>query len=119
MENEITEYVSRYRRRLERINPQGQEVGSSVPIAPPIGYKKQPTLAEQIRLMVRSERLRQAALASGAETFDEADDFDIGDDYDPRSPYEETFEPPIAAAPTAEAETPTTPASAPSGTTPA
>lgn len=76
----------------------GREMPSPLPIAPPIGYKKSPTLAEQIRNMVISEKLKQEVLAAGAETFDEADDFDIGDDYDPRSPYEETFEPPLPPA---------------------
>lgn len=63
------------------------------PIAPPVGYIKQPSLAEQIRSMVRSERLRQEVEAAGAETFEESDDFDIGDDYDPDSPYEPVFDP--------------------------
>lgn len=62
------------------------------PIAPPVGYTRSPTIAEQIRTMVRSEALRQHADAQGADTFEEADDFDVGDDYDPRSPWEEQFE---------------------------
>jgi len=112
MEKEITEYVGRYRRRNDRLTPQGKEFGSSVPIAPPVGYKKQPSLAEQIRLMVRSERLRQEALAAGAETFEEADDFDVGDDFEPSSPYEEVFEPTVADTPAAPAEADPTPAPA-------
>jgi len=69
---------------------------SNVPIAPPIGYKKQPSMVEIVRDMVRSERLRQAALDSGHETFEEADDFDVGDDPDVlRSPYENEFDPPV------------------------
>ena len=62
-------------------------------IEPPIGYFKSKSIAEQIRDMVRSEALRQAAEVSGAETFEEADDFDVQDDFDPSSPYEENFDP--------------------------
>ena len=63
------------------------------PLEPPIGYKRQPSLAEQIREMVRSERLRQEMDSAGVETFEESDDFDVGDDFDPTSPYEADFEP--------------------------
>lgn len=113
LEKEIAEYTGRYRLRHERINPEGREIVSSVPVAPPIGYKKTPSLAEQIRLMVRSERMRQAALEAGAETFEEADDFDVGDDFDPSSPYEETFDPIPQPAPAPAPEPPpaATPAS--------
>lgn len=69
----------------------GHEVLSSTPVAPPIGYVKQPSLYEQMRAMVRQE-LSAAAEAAGAETFEEADDFDVGD-FDPTSPYEEVFDP--------------------------
>lgn len=80
----------------------GRQMVSPLPIAPPVGYKKHPTIAEQIRTMVRSERLAQEAAAAGFETFDEADDFEVGDDYDPTSPYEVNFDPaPEAPAPAA------------------
>lgn len=65
------------------------------PVAPPLGYIRQPSLTERIRDMVRSEHLRRVAEESGAETFEEASDFEVGDDYDPSSPYEEVFEPPV------------------------
>lgn len=71
----------------------GAEILDSTPMAPPVGYKKQPSMVEYIRDMVRSERLRQEAEAAGAETWEEADDFDVGEDYDPSSPYEGDFEP--------------------------
>lgn len=70
----------------------GRERVSGIPLAPPIGYIQQPTLAERIREMVKSEKLKQEVDALGAETFEEADDFDVGDDFDPTSPYEEMFE---------------------------
>jgi len=74
--------------------PDGREVVSAVPMAPPIGWKKQPSMIEHIKALVRSERLAQEAAAAGFETPEEADDFDVGDDYDPTSPYEHNFDPP-------------------------
>lgn len=73
----------------------GQEKPDPVPVAPPVGFVKQPSLAEQIRDMVRSERLAREVAESGYETFEESEDFDVGDDYDPRSPFENDFDPPI------------------------
>lgn len=63
-----------------------------VPMAPPLGYIKQPSVTERIRDMVRSEHLRLAAEAAGQETFEEADDFEVGEDFDPHSPFEENFD---------------------------
>lgn len=88
------------------LSPGGLEVPDPTPMAPPVGYVQHVPLAEQIRAMVRSEALRQAAEAQGAETFEEADDFDV-EDFDPSSPYEEVFEPPakpdrVADSPPAE-----------------
>lgn len=76
-----------------RLTPDGLEIPDPTPIAPPVGYVKQPSLVEQIRAMVRSEKLRQEAEGMGAGSFEEEDDFDVGDDYDPSSPYEADFEP--------------------------
>lgn len=84
-----------------RLDKNGHELHDPVPIEPPLGYKRAPSLSEQIRTMVRGEALRRAAEDAGAETFEEADDFDVGDDYDPRSPYEEIFDP-VPAGPTVE-----------------
>lgn len=87
----------------------GKELLDPTPMAPPIGYRRQPSLAEQIREAVRSEALRQA-LEEGVETFEEADDFNVGDDFDPRTPYETEFDVPVselqrrAAAEAAEAD---------------
>lgn len=83
------------------------EFPDPTPLAPAIGYKREPSLAEKIRNMVRSEQLRAAAQAEGAETFEEADDFEIGDDFEPASPYEGNFEPLIPEA--APAATPPAP----------
>lgn len=70
---------------LERPNPR--------PIAPPPGYKKAPSLSEQMRNMIRNEQSLRAQ-EMGFETWEEADDFDMADDpLDPRSPYEVDFDP--------------------------
>lgn len=66
----------------------GREFPDPTPMSPPVGYVKQDSLAEQIRRVVRSEKLAMEAEAAGYETFDEADDFDIEDDPLPMSPYE-------------------------------
>lgn len=83
-----------------RVRPQhtslfkdGKEYPDPTPMAPPIGFIKQPTLAETMRQMILGEALKRHAREQGAETFEEADDFDVGDDFDPSSPYEEVFEP--------------------------
>lgn len=68
------------------------------PLSPPLGYQPEPSLAERIRMMVRSEHLRFAAMESGMETFEEADDFDVDDDFDPTSPYEMFFDQPVVSA---------------------
>lgn len=81
------------------LDEHGHERPDPTPVAPPVGHNRQPSLAEQIRSMVVSERLKQEAAAAGAETFEEADDFEVGDDYDPTSPYEEVFEPPLPPEP--------------------
>lgn len=75
------------------LNPLGQELPDPTPIEVPLQFRREQTLTERLRDMVRSEALRREAQAAGAETFEEADDFDVGDDHDPTTPYEEVFEP--------------------------
>lgn len=87
---EVREFLM-HKGRLQTVD--GQELPDPKPIAPPVGYKKQPSMAELVRDMVRSERLRQEAESMGHESYEDADDFDVGDDYDPRSPYEWQFDP--------------------------
>lgn len=89
----------------------GAEQPDPTPIAPPIGYVKQPTMVEHMRAMIRSESLRMAAEAAGAETFEEADDFEVDDDLEPISAYEfeRFFEPPAESRPAAEADRPPEP----------
>lgn len=82
----------------------GTEKMDPVPVAPPLGYKREPSMFDHMRSLIRSEMLRQA-LAEDWETPEEADDFEVGDDYDPRSGFEVEFdenEVPYAKAPDAE-----------------
>lgn len=91
----LDEETGEYELVYPYINVAGQEVNDPTPMEPPLGYKEQPSIAQQIRDMVRSEQLRLAVEAEGYETFEEADDFDVGDDFDPTTPYENDFDPPI------------------------
>lgn len=78
------------------LNPDGTPILDPVPLAPPIGYKKQPSMIEIVRDMVRSERLAREAAAAGHESFEEAEDFDIEDDPEyARSQWENEFDPPL------------------------
>lgn len=68
------------------------EIPDPVPMSPPIGYHRAPSLIDQVRDMVRSEQLRHMAETTGAETFEESEDFNV-EDYEPSSPWEEQFDP--------------------------
>lgn len=87
-------------KRLESrgYNPEdGHFVPDPTPMAPPVGYKKQPSMVEIVREMVRSERLAQEVAARGAETFEESEDFEVGDDPDQlTSGWENDYDPPVA-----------------------
>lgn len=73
---------------IEVHDARGHEVPDPTPVAAAVGFRPGPTLREQIREMVQSERLRQEAIAAGFETLEEADDFDIDDDPFPASDHE-------------------------------
>lgn len=68
----------------------GRELPNPVPMAPPLGYKKSMSIAEQMRQMIRTASYEAAN--AGAETEEEANDFDVGEDMDPSTPYENDFE---------------------------
>lgn len=88
------EYVEKMRSR--GYNDDGQFIPDGTPMAPPIGYKRQLSMVEVVRNMVRDERLAAELDAMGVETFEEADDFDVGDEAeDLRSGWENDFDPPI------------------------
>lgn len=76
-------------------DPQGREIPDPTPMQPPVGYNPQPSLAQQMRQMIISDRLAREAREAGAETFEEADDFEVGDDWEQEkhSPYEANFDP--------------------------
>lgn len=64
------------------------------PIAPPIGYKRHPTMVELIRDMIAKNNITQG---TGAETFEESEDFDVDDDGEQlRSPHENEGQPQLA-----------------------
>lgn len=77
------------------LHPDGTQKLDPRPLAPPVGYKKHPSMVEIVRDMVRGERLRIAALEAGAETFEESEDFEVEDDYFLESPWVNDFDPPI------------------------
>lgn len=90
----IEEYFAKLKEK--GLNPDGTQVLDPVPMAPPIGYKKHPSMVEIVRDMVRSEKLAQEALAAGHETFEESEDFDVDDDGPlMRSPWENDHDPSI------------------------
>lgn len=80
-----------------QLDEYGREIPDPVPMAPPVGYSRQPSLVELVRDMVRSEHLRQAAMADDKDTFEEFDNFDVPDDVpDPHTRWENDFDPPVA-----------------------
>lgn len=79
------------------LHPDGTPILDPTPIAPPIGYKKHPSMVEIVRDMVRSEKLAAEAAAAGHETFEESEDFAVGDDGEQmRSPWENEHDPDLA-----------------------
>jgi len=56
----------------------GREIPNPVPMQPPIGYVKTPTMAETMRQMI--QQVSYEAAMAGAETFEEWDDFDVDAD---------------------------------------
>lgn len=107
------------------LRPDGTEVGDPVPMEPPIGYVKPPDLMESIRMMVRSELLRRAAVEEDFETLEEAEDFDVeelgGDSWETLTPYEQAELEGMSArkhGEAAAAEGMTTPANEPPNTPP-
>lgn len=80
------------------LDAKGRELPDPTPMAPPVGYKKQSSMVEIVREMVRGERLKQEAEAAGMESFEDSEDFDVGDDadQDPGSPWENEYDPPIS-----------------------
>lgn len=79
----------------QRHTKEGGEVLDPTPLQPPLGYKRTPSLSEQIAMQVRRMKLELLQDDSIAETEEEADDFEIGDDFHPLSPHENDHIPSI------------------------
>ena len=62
---------------ISSLSPTGGEILDPTPIAPPVGFSQQPSMAEYIRDLIRSEKLAQEATEAGMETFEESEDFDV------------------------------------------
>lgn len=88
--------VHKHRNRVDegKLTEDGREIVSSTPMAPPLGFIKQPSLHELMRAMVLAHH-DQIRRGVDAETFEEADDFDVDDQDEPdrNSPYEANFDP--------------------------
>lgn len=78
--------------KTNRHNEDGHEILNPTPMQPPLNYKAQPSLAEQIRQQVRAH---VALLDMEPETEEEADDFEIDDDPQPVSRWENDMVPSI------------------------
>lgn len=74
----------------QMLDEHGRERPNPTPMAPPVGYKRQPTIAEQMRRAI--QQASYEAKMAGAETEQEANDFDVGEDMEPHTPYEHDFE---------------------------
>lgn len=72
------------------LDEHGREIPNPVPMDPPVGYVKSPSIADLIRQQIKAVSA-EAAMA-GFETEEEANDFDIGDDDEPHSPWENDFD---------------------------
>lgn len=81
----IGEAMAKHPKRMP-LNERGELVPDPTPMAPPVGYRPQPSMVDIIRRQVQlaSEEAKRA----GAESLEEADDFDVDDDPELKSPYE-------------------------------
>lgn len=63
------------------------EFPDPTPVEMPLGFKRPPSLQEEIQRLIRVQ-MSQLAQEDGYESFEEADDFEVDEDPDPLSPYE-------------------------------
>lgn len=77
---------------MSRLNSKGQEIPDSTPVEVPAGFKRPPSLEEQVQRLIRTS-LSEWAERNEMETFEEAEDFEVGEDFDPHTPYETFFDP--------------------------
>lgn len=79
---------------MSRLDELGREIPDGSPLTIPSGFRRPPTLEEQIHRLLFRQRLNDAAALQGKESFEDANDFDIEDDpVDPNTPYEPFFDP--------------------------
>lgn len=62
-----------------KFNERGEELPDATPIEVPTGWKRPESLQEQIRRLIRVQ-MSQESVASGGESFEEANDFEVGDE---------------------------------------
>lgn len=91
---ELEDYILR---QTSRGYTGAMQTVSSVPMEPPIGYERRPSIFEQMKAMVdaRVNAIREEmAGAHDLESLEEADDFEVGDpeDFHPSTPYEGNFD---------------------------
>lgn len=77
--------------KYNRHDENGHEILNPSVISPPLGYKRSPSLAEQIRQQV----LTMKSMDMDPETEEEADDFVIDEDPQPESRWENDMVPSI------------------------
>lgn len=81
-----TDFLREQAVRQLYLDAYGREVVDPTPMAPPIGYVRAPSIAEQIRAAIQTAS--HEAGQRGAETIDEANDFEPDDEDDPYSQWE-------------------------------
>lgn len=97
--------------------PDGREVVSPMPVAPPIGYQSEPSIMDRLSQMLEA----RLATLRGDDVLDESDeeanDFDVPDpeDFQPRSVYEIEL---LPEAPALRAEAPSVPVEVPTSVPP-
>lgn len=89
--------IDSYMEKLESrgLGPDGRQVPDPVPMSPPIGYRKQPSMFDIQRQMIR-DHLAQYARDNSLETLEDFEDFEVGDEpHELTSGYENDSDPPL------------------------
>lgn len=95
----LTGFIKRAARAL---SPEGRESLDPTPVAIPVGFKRPPSLEEQIKRLVADRDIQRSLSEAGVETFEEANDFEIPDDPpDPAALDEEWWDPALRRTVTA------------------
>lgn len=84
----IHEFLAHKGRRMDK---DGSEMPDPTPMAPPVGYVKQPSMWDIQREAIRAAKLelaRELAEEAGFESPEEADDFDVDDDPEIQTRYQ-------------------------------